>query len=53
MKEYLEKLDNHLGNIKRAAEAETDPHRSKILWNYVHHGAFETGGTGNASSSRT
>jgi len=44
MKAYLEKLDSHLGNIKRAAEAETDPHRSKILWNYLHHGAFETGG---------
>lgn len=44
MKAYLEQLDSHLGNIKRAAEAETDPHRSKILWNYLHHGAFETGG---------
>jgi len=44
MNEYLEKLDAHLGNIKRTAEEESDPHRSKILWNYLHHGAFEVGG---------
>ena len=44
MSEYLEKLDRHLGNIQRAAEAEDNPGRSRILWNYLHHGAFELGG---------
>ena len=44
MNPYLEKLNGHLGNIQRAAEAEADPHRSRILWNYLHHGALELGG---------
>ena len=44
MNPYLERLDGHLGNIKRTAEEEDDPHRSRILWNYLHHGAFEVGG---------
>lgn len=44
MSQYLEMLDAHLGNIQRAAEAEADPHRSRILWNYLHHGAFELAG---------
>jgi len=44
MSRYLDQLDGHLGNIERAAEAEDDPHRSDILWNYLHHGAFEVGG---------
>ena len=44
MNQYLEKLDRHLGNIERAAREEDDPHRSRILWNYVHHGALELGG---------
>jgi len=41
---YLEKLDAHLGNVRAAAMAEDDPHRSRILWNYLHHGALEVGG---------
>lgn len=44
MSPYLDKLDRHLGNIEHAAEGEDDPHRSKILWNYLHHGAFELAG---------
>jgi len=44
MSEYLDKLDRHLSNIKREAQAESDPHRSSILWNYLHHGAFELSG---------
>lgn len=44
MSHYLEKLDAHLGNVRAAAMAEDDPHRSRILWNYLHHGALEVGG---------
>lgn len=44
MNKYLEKLDQHLSNIQREAEAEADSHRSSILWNYLHHGAFELSG---------
>lgn len=44
MNRYLDKLDQHLGNIQRTAEEEDDPDRSKILWNYLHHGAFELAG---------
>jgi len=44
MKEYLERLDAHLGNIKAAAEAEGNPQRARFLWNYLHHGAFELSG---------
>lgn len=44
MNQYLEKLNEHLGNIQRAAEEEDDSYRSRILWNYLHHGALELGG---------
>lgn len=44
MSHYLEKLDGHLSNIERTATGEADPHRSRILWNYLHHGAFELAG---------
>lgn len=44
MKQYLERLDNHLGNILQAAKDEDNAHRSRIYWNYLHHGAFELSG---------
>jgi len=44
MTDYLEKLDRHLAHIESMAESEPDPHRSRILWNYLHHGALELSG---------
>ena len=44
MNPYLERLDAHLGNIRQAAIDESDSHRSKLFWNYLHHGAFELSG---------
>lgn len=41
---YLQKLDSHLGNILDSAVSESDSYRSEILWNYLHHGAFELSG---------
>lgn len=44
MSTYLDRLDAHLGNIHQAAIEERDPYRSKLFWNYLHHGAFELSG---------
>lgn len=44
MNRYLDRFDRHLGHIEKKAREANDPHRSRILWNYLHHGAFEVSG---------
>lgn len=41
MNRYLDGFDQFMSNVQTAAENEQDPHRSEILWNYLHHAALE------------
>lgn len=41
MNQYLDGFDQFMTNVQNAAESEEDPHRSAILWNYLHHAALE------------
>ncbi|WP_336022630.1 hypothetical protein [Halobellus salinisoli] len=44
MKQDLERLERWMENVENRAQEEENPHRSAILWNYLHHVALEQGG---------
>ncbi|MFC9355105.1 hypothetical protein ACFTZB_00765 [Rhodococcus sp. NPDC057014] len=44
MKKFLQETHDWLANIQKAADTEQDPRRKGILYNYLHHAAFELTG---------